>query len=129
MQDLLPRLFLQHFTATSTVAETPQGDIAGFLIGFVSQDHPEVGYIHFVGVHPLRRGEGLGARLYERAFEDFRSRGCAVVKAVTSPVNTGSLAFHEAMGFTRVPDPSSGSEVWTDYDGPGGDRVVLTRSL
>ncbi len=129
MQDLLPRLFLQHFTATSTVAETPQGDIAGFLVGFVSQDHPEVGYIHFVGVHPQCRGEGLGARLYERAFEDFRSRGCAVVKAVTSPVNTGSLAFHEAMGFTRVPDPSSGGDVWTDYDGPGGDRVVLTRSL
>lgn len=129
MQDLLPRLFFQHFTGTSTVAETSQGEIAGFLIGFVSQDEPEVGYIHFVGVHPDHRGAGLGGHLYERAFDDFRSRGCTTVKAVTSPVNTGSLAFHDAMGFARVPDPASGELTWPDYDGPGGDRLVLSRSL
>lgn len=129
MQDLLPRLFFQHFTGTSTVAETSHGDIAGFLVGFVSQDDPKVGYIHFVGVHPDHRGTGLGALLYGRAFDDFRARGCNTVKAVTSPVNTGSLAFHAAMGFTRIADPSTGAETWPDYDGPGGDRVVLSRSL
>lgn len=129
MQDLLPRLFFQHFTGTSTVAETSFGDIAGFLVGFVSQDDPKVGYIHFVGVHPDHRGDGLGACLYERAFDDFRSRGCTSVKAVTAPVNTSSLAFHAAMGFTRLPDPASGEETCPDYDGPGGDRVVLSRPL
>lgn len=129
MQGLLPRLFFQHFTRTSTIADTADGGLAGFLIGFVSQDDPEVGYIHFVGVNPDLRGTGLGRRLYEKAFEDFRERGCSVVRAVTSPVNSGSLAFHASMGFSRVPDPSSGDDAWRDYDGPGGDRVVLRRSL
>lgn len=129
MRNLLPRLFFQHFTGTSTVVETPQGEMAGFLIGFVSPDDPKVAYIHFVGVHPDHRGDGLGACLYEQAFDDFRSRGCAEVKAVTSPVNTGSLAFHAAMGFSRQSDPMSGDDVWPDYDGPGEDRVVLARSL
>ena len=44
------------------------------------------------------------------------------MSCVTSPANTGSLAFHEAIGFELGP-PQAG------YDGPGEDRVVLTRSL
>lgn len=129
MQDLLPRLFFQHFTGTSTVAETDDGEIVGFIIAFVSQDDPAVGYVHFVGVAPAQRGVGLGSALYARAFEDLQDRGCSVVKAVTSPMNAGSLAFHESLGFTRVPDPSTPDGVWRDYDGAGGDRVVLSRSL
>ena len=129
MQDLLPRLFFQHFTGTSTVAETDDGELAGFVVAFVSQDDPAVGYVHFIGVSPSQRGTGLGTALYARAFNDLRDRGCTVVKAVTSPVNTGSLAFHEALGFTRIPDPSTHDVVWRDYDGTGADRVVLSRSL
>ena len=41
---------------------------------------------------------------------------------MTSPANAGSLAFHRAIGFEPSP-PKVG------YDGPGEDRVVLTRSL
>ena len=129
MQDLLPRLFFQHFTGTSTVAETDDGELAGFVVAFVSQDDPAVGYAHFIGVSPSQRGTGLGSALYARAFNDLRDRGCTVVKAVTSPVNTGSLAFHEALGFKRIPDPSTHDVVWRDYDGTGADRVVLSRSL
>jgi hypothetical protein len=41
---------------------------------------------------------------------------------VTSPVNVGSIAFHRSLGFS-VSDPVA------DYDGPGADRVVFSRSL
>lgn len=129
MQDLLPRLFFQHFTGTSLIAETDGGDLAGFLVAFVSQDDPEVGYIHFIGVSPSQRGSGLGSALYARAFDDLRVRGCTVAKAVTSPVNTVSLAFHEALGFSRMPDPTASDGIWRGYDGEGGDRVVLCRDL
>ena len=129
MQDLLPRLFFQHFTGTSMVAESDDGEIAGFVVAFVSQDDPAGGYVPFFGVSPSQRGTGLGTALYECAFKDLRERGCTVVKAVTSPVNTGSLAFHESLGFTRIPDASTHDGVWRDYDGAGGDRVVLSRPL
>ncbi len=121
MIDMLPRLFFTHFRDTSFVAER-DGELAGFLVGFLSQSEPEAAYVHFVGVSPHERGSGLGRDLYERFFAAARANGRRTVSCVTSPANEGSLAFHRAIGFESSP-PQAG------YDGPGEDRVVLTRAL
>jgi predicted GNAT superfamily acetyltransferase len=117
----LPRLFLDHFCATSTVAEAG-GALAGFLIGFLSPSRPGAAYIHFVGVHPDRRGSGLAGTLYRRFFALAAADGRTVVSAVTAPANTASIAFHAALGFT-VSDPVTG------YDGPGDVKVHFERRL
>jgi predicted GNAT superfamily acetyltransferase len=117
----LPRLFLDHFHATSTIAEAG-GDLAAFLIGFLSPSLPDAAYIHFVGVHPGRRGDGLARRLYERFFALAAADGRTVVHAVTAPANAASIAFHAAMGFT-VTGPILG------YDGPGDVKVRFERFL
>jgi len=122
MAPMLPKLFFVHFEGTSFVVDDDEGQLAGFLIGFLSQADDEEAYIHFVGVSPERRGEGLGRRLYERFFEDARSHGRKRVRCVTSPVNERSVAFHEALGFAV-------EKVVEDYDGPGEDRVLLVRQL
>jgi ribosomal protein S18 acetylase RimI-like enzyme len=99
---LLPELFLVHFCDTSFVVE--QGsELIGFLVGFMSQSRQSEAYIHFVGVHPDFRKEGIGATLYERFFEICRKRNRSIVRACTSPVNTGSVAFHARMGFQVEP--------------------------
>lgn len=116
----LPRLFVDHFWSTSTVVED-DGPVA-FLVGFVSPSQPEQAYIHFVGVDPAHRGAGLGRELYERFFAMARERGAIEVSAVTSPVNTGSIAFHRAMGFDA-------SDPIDDYDRPGAALVKFHRSL
>jgi predicted GNAT superfamily acetyltransferase len=121
MVDMLPRLFFVHFRETSFVA-VRDGELAGFLVGFLSQSSREEAYVHFVGVNPTERGTGLGRELYERFFAVARADGRTRVSCVTSPKNGGSLAFHRALGFEPSP-PQVG------YDGPGEDRVVLTRSL
>jgi predicted GNAT superfamily acetyltransferase len=121
MAAMLPRLFFEHFGDTSFVAED-DGELAGFLCGFLSQSEPRAAYVHFVGVAPTMRGSGLARTLYECFFEVARAHGRDVVQAVTSPVNTTSVAFHRAMGF-EVREPVSG------YDGPGEDRVRLTKHL
>ena len=118
---LLPRLFLDHFHATSTIAEAGD-DLAGFLIGFLSPSLPGEAYIHFVGVHPGHRRGGLARVLYERFFALAAAHGATVVSAVTSPVNERSIAIHAALGFT-VSDPVPG------YDGPGDVKVRFERSL
>ncbi len=122
MAPMLPKLFFLHFEGTSFVAEDEEGNLVAFLIGFVSQTRPDEAYVHFVGVAPEHRGSGVGRRLYERFFETVGEHGCTTVRCVTSPANSGSIAFHEALGFTvdRVVD---------DYDGPGEDRAVLVRQL
>ena len=122
MAPMLPRLFFVHFEATSYVVDDGDGQLAAFLIGFLSQTDPAEAYIHFVGVSPEHRGGGLGRRLYERFFEDARAAGRTRVTCVTSPVNEGSVTFHEALGFTS-------ERVAHDYDGPGEDRVLFVKSL
>lgn len=44
------KLFFEHFTHTSFIAEK-NGELIGFLIGFLSQPHTDEAYIHFVGIH------------------------------------------------------------------------------
>ena len=122
MAPMLPKLFFLHFEGTSFVAEDEEGDLAGFLCGFLSQTNPEEAYIHFVGVSPEYRGEGLGRTLYERFFDEVRGQGRSLVRCVTSPVNQESVAFHEALGFEV-------DRVAEDYDGPGEDRVLLAKRL
>ena len=93
---LLHPLYLEHFPQTCFVCEEA-GDVAGFLVGFISQGRPEEAYVHLVGTAPASRGQGIGRALYEHFFEVLRSRGC--VRCWPSPCPWGSLAFHRQMGF------------------------------
>lgn len=127
---LLPRLFFQHFAATSTIVEDDRGRLAGFLVGFRSQSQPDAAYIHFVGVRPDLRAAGLARTLYERFFDAMRASGCRRVEAITGPGNVASQRFHRAMGFDFTGDTEiEGVRAWRDYDGPGEHRVGFTRPL
>lgn len=127
--DKLPRLFFRLFCETSFAVEE-DGDLVAFLIGIVGSPADEA-YVHFVGVHPEHRLGGLGRRLYEEFFEKAHGRGCRSVRAITSPVNGGSIAFHERMGFEVVGGDrqTGGVSVHPDYDGDGKEKVVFRRDL
>ena len=122
MAPILPKLFFIHFEGTSFVAEGEDGELLGFVCGFLSQTADDEAYIHFVGVTPEDRGDGLGRRLYERFFEEVRAQDRSVVRCVTSPLNQGSLAFHQALGFEV-------ERIAEDYEGPGEDRALLVKRL
>lgn len=126
---LLPRLFLQHFANTSLVMEA-NGQLSAFLVGFYSPDRPKEAYIHFIGVDPARRRDGVARRMYEGFFAAAQEAGLDRVRAVTSPQNTGSIAFHRSMGFHLETDPANREPtVFDDYDGPGQHRVCFVRPL
>jgi ribosomal protein S18 acetylase RimI-like enzyme len=118
----LPRLFFDHFFASSLVAATPSSPLAGFLVGVLSPSVPTGAYIHFVGVAPSARGAGVGRALYDSFFGLAVADGRTRVSCITSPANSGSIAFHQRMGFA-VGGPYAG------YDGPGKDMIKFTRSL
>jgi ribosomal protein S18 acetylase RimI-like enzyme len=128
--EMLPKLFFIHFQQTSFAAAR-DGNIIGFLVGFVSQTFNNEAYIHFVGVHPQYRKNGLGAALYERFFDAVQHLGCNVVRCITSPVNKGSIAFHHRMGFLIEPSGKIIDDipVVENYDGSGGDRVLFYKML
>ncbi len=133
LHDLLPRLWFQHFTGTSWIADTEDGRLAGFLVGYVSPDDPSLGYVHMVATNPNLRKRGLGRALYDAFFADVAGRGVRSVRAITWPGNRVSLGFHRAIGF-RVTEgtgtmPMYGVVAYPDYDADGEDRVVLERAI
>lgn len=130
MADMLPHLFFTHFRKTSFIAER-EGALAGFVTGFYSQTFLDESYIHFAGVNPDFRGEGVARLLYERFYAVSLEAGRSVVRGVTSPVNKVSIAFHTHMGFALEPSDTiiDGIPVHLDYDGPGEDRVLFVKRL
>lgn len=110
-------MFFYEFGESALAAEI-DGQIAGFLLGFVTGD---VGFIHLVGIDPDFRRRGVGHRLYARFAEQCRAQGADRLKAIAAVGNDGSVAFHEAEGFTV--------EEVADYAGPGRPRVVFSKSL
>lgn len=133
LHQLLHRLWFQHFTSSSWVAETPSGAPAGFLIGFVSPDDPVQAYVHMVAADPALRRLGVGRALYRRFVDDVRDRGVRRVTAITWAGNRASIAFHAALGF-RLDDgpgtrPVDGIPAYPDYEGDGRDMAVMRLSL
>ena len=121
----LARVFLDHFHATSTIAEaTAESERRA---GRVPHRLPlPVGTGR--GLHPLRRGaprlrgNGLARILYQRFFALAEANDRHRVSAITAPQNAGSIAFHTAMGFTVTPPIP-------DYDGQGSAKVLFQRRL
>jgi len=130
MTGMLPHLFFEHFCNTSFIVED-DGRIAAFLIGFLSQTHLDEAYIHFVGVHPQYRKRGYGRLLYECFFDVMRQNQRSVVRCVTSPINTGSIAFHTRLGFQIEPGDADRDDAAydPDHDGPGHHRVCFVRRV
>jgi len=130
MSDMLPKLFFDHFTQTSFIAEKDD-KLVGFLIGFLSQTHSNEAYIHFVGVHPEYRKHNIGKHLYNKFFNAVKQNKRGIVRCVTSPVNKVSIAYHTKMGFEieggdKIVD---GLQINTDYDGVNQDRVLFVKKL
>jgi ribosomal protein S18 acetylase RimI-like enzyme len=112
-------LFVAEFGDTALAARGPDGQVRGYLLGFVAPTRDA--YVHLVAVRDDARGEGLGQRLYAAFTELAVARGAVAVKAITSPQNLESQAFHRALGFTltRV----------EDYGGAGQARMVMRKVL
>jgi GNAT superfamily N-acetyltransferase len=113
-------LFFYELGAHALVAEY-EGEIVGFLLGFLTPGDDPVGYIHLVGIHPDHRRRGVGKALYERFTAACIELGAKRIKTIAAAGSEGQRAFHEALGFTVTLDEN--------YAGPGRARLVFTRSL
>ncbi|MCP5016951.1 MAG: GNAT family N-acetyltransferase [Ketobacter sp.] len=129
VKDMLPRLFFDHFSHSS-FGYVLDGRLVGFVVGFLSPVHPDTAYIHFTGVDPEFREKGIASAIY-KVFIDFsRSNNCKYVKCVTSPSNSQSLSYHQAMGFRASKYDSEGLPLGIkNYDGSGNDRVLLVLKI
>lgn len=130
LRSSLPKVFLYHFWNTSFIMENDH-EMTGFLVGFLSPANEQEAYIHFVGVHPRYRKQGLGETLYHHFFELCQNHGRTIVRACTSPVNKGSIAFHTKMGFLIEPGDGmvDGVPVTLNHNRPDDPKVLFIKHL
>jgi ribosomal protein S18 acetylase RimI-like enzyme len=113
-------LFFYELGRHAVIAEE-DGSMVGFLLGFMSDTEPRVGYIHLVGIDPDFRRRGVGKALYAEFESQARAAGASALKAITTPGNQGSVEFHRALGYTATLE--------ADYAGAGRARHVFRRDL
>jgi len=110
----------------------PGGDqhlIAAYLLGLISQREP-VAYVHMIAVRGAYRRRGLARQLYGHFIEFARSRRCRWLKAIASPTNADSIAFHRSLGMDLLGEINeTGVPVLRNYAGPGQDRVVFFKDI
>jgi ribosomal protein S18 acetylase RimI-like enzyme len=121
-------IFLYEFANTAFVIKEGETVIA-YLLGLISQTAP-VAYVHLIGVRQTHKRQGHGRRLYDHFIAAAVQQGCKEVKAITTPTNVESIAFHKRIGMRLVGnDEENGVPVVKDYSGPGQHRVVFSKIL
>jgi len=121
--------FLVHEFGNSAFVIRNGGEVLAYLFGFLSQTEP-VGYVHTVAVRTSARRQGLAGELFGHFVEFARRHGCRHVKAITTPSNLGSIAFHKSLGMRLLGEAHiDGIPVLLDYAGRGAPRVVFWKSI
>src|SRR5690349_9906873 len=83
---------LYEFGDTAFVIKEEETVVA-YLFGYFAQNAPTA-YVHLIGIRPSHRRRGLARHLYTHLLDLARARGCTAVKAITTPTNADSIAFH-----------------------------------
>jgi GNAT superfamily N-acetyltransferase len=121
--------FLIHEFGNSAFTIRGGSQVVAYLFGFVSQTEP-VGYVHTIAVRASARRQRLAHHLFNHFVQFARRQGCQHIKAITTPSNLGSVAFHKSLGMQLLGEPNSdGIPVVTDYAGRGTARVVFWKSI
>ena len=117
------RLFFEQLGASGVHASAcdEPDEMVGVLLGVVSEIEPDLAYVHFHMVDPAWRGRGVGTALYGEFARRTYERGCTRIRALASPTRTGSIAFHESLGFRGTLTP--------EHLGPDEARIVFERVL
>jgi GNAT superfamily N-acetyltransferase len=121
--------FLIHEFGNSAFVIRDGPRVTAYLFGFVSQTE-SVAYVHAVAVRASARRQHLAHHLFDHFVEFARRHGCRHVKAITTPSNAGSIAFHKSLGMTLLGEPNTdGIPVVSDYAGRGASRVVFWKPI
>lgn len=121
-------MYVREFGNTAYVIKDGE-TVAAYLFGFLSQTRPAA-YVKFVAVRPAYRRRGLARSLYDHFIAYAETQGCTEIRAITTPINADSIAFHRALGMELLGEPNEhGIPVIPDYAGPGRPRVLFRRPI
>lgn len=114
MRALHQPVWLHQFAAGAVVVREHE-KVLGYLLGTVTTHR--LAYVHLIATREGQRGRGVGRLLYDTFLDGARHEGAIRAQAITTMTNTGSIAFHQRLGFS--------AEVVPDYAGPREPRVLF----
>ena len=80
------------------------GRIADEICATVMVDlEGRVGMVHYLGVDPSRRKQGLGRQMMDAAEHWVQDRGGRILQLLVDADNLGALRFYEQLGLFRAP--------------------------
>ncbi|PMD98807.1 hypothetical protein BWI97_03060 [Siphonobacter sp. BAB-5405] len=122
-------IYIHEFGNTAFVIREEQKPVA-YLFGFLSQTD-QSGYVHLVGIRESHQKKGLGTLLYQHFINYCKTKGRTHVRAITTPENTKSIAFHHyKMGMKMIGELGDYDvPVVKNYAGEGQDRVVFIKEI
>lgn len=122
-----PMLFYE-FGRTAYVVKS-DGKVVAYLLGLLPQTS-DTAYVHLLAVKPHHQKNNYGSALYDHFITYAKSQGYKKAKAITSPTNVASIAFHRKIGMILQGEANKdGLPVVKDYSGPGEDRVVFEKDI
>ena len=118
-------LYAELFSSTCPVV-LDNDRVAGVIIAFRSQTHPDDIYIQDVMIHPRYRRQGIASLLLDDIRRQATVWGCKRLYLTSEPENTAAHAAWLSRGFTNVPGDQivNGVSVISDYKGRGKHRAV-----
>jgi GNAT superfamily N-acetyltransferase len=123
-------LYATLFSSTCPVA-TIDGDLAGAVIAFRSQDEPDSVYVQDVITHPEHRSKGVARALLDSVAKQAAAWHCRRIYLTSEPDNTAAHATWLALGFVNLKGDHDvdGLSVISDFKGPGKHRAVYELGL
>jgi L-2,4-diaminobutyric acid acetyltransferase len=85
-----------HFSATSVAAEA-DGEIVGFISGYIQPDKPDTLFIWQVAVGEKARGQGLAGRMLKEILARPACEAVRFIETTITPDNQASWALFESL--------------------------------
>ena len=108
--------------SVTVIAETPLGEMAGFVIVSLHRKREHLGYVVTLDVRPQYRRAGIAAKLMDAAEERVRDDGAEAAVLHCHSENVPALAFYGKLNYQIV-------ERVADFYGEGLDALLLTKQL
>ena len=89
-------LWCRDFADTSAVARV-DGEVVGFVIGFLRPADPETVVVWQIAVDASQRGKGLAGKLLDHVVERLADRGVRYLETTITPDNAASIALFDAL--------------------------------
>jgi len=119
-----------HFADTCVLADM-DGDVVGWISGYIRPDDPETLFVWQVAVSPLARGRGLGRKMLTHLIARDECAGVSRVQTTITKDNSASWGLFTSFAERQGAEMDSAAHFKSDehFDGTAKTEHLVTISL